>query len=105
MKTTLCVLFFLCLAASAFGQASVGGAGLSAEPVVVEFQSHASKASQTGMGISQDIMEQHTNVAAHGTRPLWEFATPSATVPLGDSARLLKKEHMSAKKAEVVWNN
>lgn len=57
------------------------------------------------MGQAQDIMEQSINVQAHGVRPLWEVATPAYIVPLGDSARLLKKEHMFAKKAEIVWNN
>ena len=50
-------------------------------------------------------METSINVQAHGVRPLWEVATPAYVVPLGDSARMLKKEHMSAKKAEIVWNN
>jgi hypothetical protein len=105
LKTTVCVLFFLCFAAAAFGQASVGGAGLSAEPVVYEFQSHTGRASQQEMGTHQDIMEQSTNVVAHGVRPLWEFATPAMVVPLGDSARVLRKEHLAAKKADIVWNN
>jgi len=57
------------------------------------------------LGRHQNIMEQSTNVQAHGVRPLWEVATPAYVVPLGDSARMLKKEHLSAKKAEIVWNN
>ncbi len=105
MKTTLLVLGLLCFAGAAFGQATVGGIGLSAEPVVYEFQSHAGHASQTDMGRHQNIMEQYTNVQAHGVRPLWEVATPAYVVPLGDSARMLRKEHMYAKKAEIVWNN
>ena len=105
MKTTLLVLSFLCFAGAAFGQAAAGGIGLSAEPVVYEFQSHAGHASQTDMGAPRNIMEQHNNVQAHGVRPLWEVATPAYVVPLGDSARMLKKEHMYAKKAEIVWNN
>jgi|GEM_PF-449460 hypothetical protein len=105
MKTTLLVLSFLCFAGAAFGQASVGGVGMSAEPVVYDFRSHAGHASQTELGRHQNIMEQSTSVQAHGVRPLWEVATPAYVVPLGDSARMLKKEHMYAKKAEIVWNN
>lgn len=105
MKITLLVLGLLCFAGAAFGQASAGGVGLSAEPVVYEFRSHAGHASQTEMGRHQDIMEQFNNVHAHGVRPLWEVATPAYVVPLGDSARMLRKEHLSAKKAEIVWNN
>lgn len=57
------------------------------------------------MGQAQDIMETSINVQAHGVRPLWEVAKPAYVTPLGDSARLLKQEHMSAKKAEIVWTN
>jgi hypothetical protein len=100
MKIALCVLGILCFAGVAFGQAgSAIGSGISAEPVVYEFRSHEGHAAQ------QDIMEQSMNVQAHGVRPLWEVATPAYVTPLGDSARLLRQEHMSAKKAEIVWNN
>lgn len=105
MKTALLVLGILLFAGAAFGQATVGAMGLNAEPIVYEFQSHPGHASQQEMGKHQDIMEQFTNVQAHGVRPLWEVATPAYVVPLGDSARMLKKEHMYAKKAEIVWNN
>jgi hypothetical protein len=106
MKIALCVLGLFCFAGAAFGQAVAGsGAGLSAEPIVYEFQSHAGHATQQGMGVQQDIMETSSNVQAHGVRPLWEVATPAYVTPLGDSARLLKQEHMSAKKAEIVWSN
>ena len=106
MKTTLCALGILCFAGMAFGQAgSATASGISAEPVVYEFQSHVGHASQQGMGQPQDIMEQSIHVQAHGVRPLWEVATLAHVVPLADSARLLRKEHLSAKKAEIVWNN
>jgi hypothetical protein len=105
MKVTLCALVLVFLAGAAFGQSGIATSGLSAEPVVYEFQSHAARASQTEMGQHQEIMEHFTNVSAHGVRPLWEVAKPAYVVPLGDSARMLRKEHMFAKKAEIVWNN
>jgi hypothetical protein len=106
MKITFCGLGILCFAGIAFGQAgSATSSGMSAEPVVYEFQSHTGHAAQQGMGQTQDIMEQSINVQAHGVRPLWEVAQPAYVAPLGDSARLLRKEHMSAKTAEIVWNN
>lgn len=106
MKIALCVLGVLCFAGAAFGQsAGAVTSGLSAEPVVYEFQTHSARASQQGMGERQDIMERSTNSQAHGVRPLWEVATPAYVVPLGDSARMLKQEHASARKAEIVWNN
>ena len=106
MKITFCVLGILCFAGMAFGQAgSATSSGISAEPVVYEFQSHVGHAMQQGMGQTQDIMETSINVSAHGVRPLWEVAKPAYVAPLGDSARLLRQEHMSAKKAEIVWTN
>src|ERR1700687_6475632 len=103
MKITFCVLGILGFAGMAFGQASSATAGgISAEPVVYEFQSHVGHAAQQGMGQAQDIMEQSINVQAHGVRPLWEVATPAYVVPLGDSARVLRKEHTYAKKAEII---
>lgn len=105
MKITLCVLGIVCFAGMAFGQASTAASGLSAEPQIYEFQSHTGHAAQQGMGQQQDIMEQSINVQAHGVRPLWEVAKPAYVVPLGDSARMLRKEHLLAKKAEIVWSN
>jgi hypothetical protein len=106
MKITFCVLGVLCFAGMAFGQASSAtSSGISAEPVVYEFQSHVGHAAQQGMGQAQDIMEQSINVQAHGVRPLWEVAKPAYAAPLGDSARLLRQEHRSAKKAEIVWTD
>ena len=104
MKTALLVLCFFG-ATVAFGQSAGGAGALSAEPVVIEFNSHAQHASYQGMGQEQTLFAQSSNAQAHGVRPLWEVAVPSQVTPLGDSARLLKKEHATAKKAEVVWNN
>jgi hypothetical protein len=105
MKTTVFVLCFLCATAAAFGQSVGGGSALSAEPVIVQFVSHPGRAYQQAMGPEQNLLGQTANVQAHGVRPLWEVAAPSYVVPLGDSARLLKQEHATAKKADIVWTN
>jgi hypothetical protein len=105
MKVTFCVLGILCFTGIAFGQAATTASGLSAEPTIYEFQSHVGHAAHQGMGQAQDIMETSINVQARGVRPLWEVVKPAYVAPLGDSARLLKQEHMSAKKAEIVWTN
>jgi hypothetical protein len=105
MKITFCVLGILCFAGMAFGQAATTANGLSAEPIIYEFQTHVGHAAQQGMGQAQDIMETSINVQAHGVRPLWEVAKPAYVAPLADSARMLRQEHMSAKKAEIVWTN
>ncbi len=73
--------------------------------MVYDFRSHAGHASQQSMGQEQNLFTTSGNVQAHGVRPLWEVAKPSYTMPLGDAARLLRKEHATAKKADIVWNN
>jgi hypothetical protein len=105
MKSILVALCLFCIAGAAFGQAAVTASGLSNEPVVYEFQSHAVHAAPQTMGQEQTLLIGSGNVQARGVRPLWEVVTPAYVTPLGDSARLLRKEHASAKKAEIVWNN
>jgi hypothetical protein len=104
MKTTLFVLCFFC-ATAAFAQTVSTGALLSAEPVMVQFTSHAGHASPQPMGMEQNLLGRSGSTSAHGERPLWEFGTTSQPVPLGDSARMLKKAHETAKKADIVWHN
>ena len=105
MKTTLFVLCLLLCATAAFGQNVGNGALLSNEPVIVEFTSHAGHASQQPMGKVQNLLGQSGTNSAHGERPLWEVVKPAPVTPLGDSARMLKKAHDAAKKADIVWNN
>ena len=104
MKTTLFVLCFFC-ATAAFAQNIGNGAMLSAEPVIPQFCSHAGHASEQPMGMEQNLLGQSRFTYAHGERPLWEVASPSQVTPLGDSARVLKKAHETAKKADIVWHN
>jgi hypothetical protein len=102
MKTAVFALCFLC-ATVALGQA---GAGLSSQVAVVAFESHDAVAAQHPMGTEKNLLETSVgNTWAHGERPLWEVAPVSHPTPLGDSARLLRQAHASAKKAEVFWNN
>ena len=104
MKTSVFVLCFLC-ATAAFGQSGGVGSALTATPSVLEFSSHEQLASQHPMGHEQNLLEASGYSWAQGERPLWEVAPVSHPTPLGDSARSLRKEHATAKKAEVVWNN
>ncbi len=104
MKTTLFALCFLC-ATAAVGQSSAGVSALNSQPQMLEFPSHAQHASQQPMGPGQDLREASGSTSARGERPLWEVAPASRPVPLGDTARTLRKEHAAAKKAEIVWNN
>ena len=103
MKTLLVMFCFLVPSAAL---AQVGAGVLSNEPAVISFNSHAAHASQQGMGTGQDVMERSSPLIAQGERPLWEVALPQATpVPLGDIARMLKKDQLAAKKATAVWEN
>jgi hypothetical protein len=104
MKTAVFALCFLG-ATLALGQAGAAGGGLSSQVSVFQIQSHEAEATQHSMGAEKNLLETSANTWAQGERPLWEVAPVSHPTPLGDSARLLRQEHASAKKAEFVWNN
>jgi hypothetical protein len=100
MKTTIFALCFLC-ATAAFGQTSY----LNSDAHMTEFSSHVEHAAQPGMAQSQNVMEQSSSFHGQGQRPLWEVQPAAHTIPLGDIARALRKEHAAAKKSTVVWEN
>lgn len=101
-KATLFVLCLLC-ATGALGQ-SVGGV-LSSEPQVFRVPDHALHAAQQRMATEQSLLESSSYTIVQGERPLWEFAPDPHAVPLGDIARMLKREHETAKKAYFVRND
>jgi len=96
-----CLVFFV--AGAAFGQ--VAASSISAQPTIVEFQTHDQHASQHDMGRTQNVMEESIDYVGHGERPLWEVAPPVHEVSLGEAARALKAEHAAAKKSKIVWTN
>jgi hypothetical protein len=104
MKTTLFVLCLFC-ATAVWGQSAVGASSLSYEPVVSWAPSHAQHASQQPMAHGQNLLESSGFNYARGERPLWEVAPLTVHVPLGDTARVLRKEHAAAQKATRVWTN
>jgi hypothetical protein len=99
MKTTIFALCFLC-ATAALGQTYLNN---DAHPT--EFSSHVEHASQPGMARSQNVMEQSSWFHGQGQRPLWEVQPAARTIPLGDIARAVRKEHTAAKKSTIVWEN
>jgi hypothetical protein len=103
MKTTLFVLCLIC-ATAALGQ-SVGASSISNQPQMVQFYSHPEHAAQLPMAQEQSLLIPSAYTHARGERPLWEFAPAWLDVPLGDTARLLRKEHAAAKKSDTVWVN
>jgi hypothetical protein len=108
MKTILFVSCFLC-ATVAVGQVVSGVSVLSNQPQMVQFTSNSQRASEQPMGLGQNLLGGSSGnswARAQGERPLWEVAPPAPpAVPLGDVARMLKKEHATAKKAQFVRND
>jgi len=98
MKTTLFVLFIFCTAA-AFGQAAV----LSNQPQVIQSPSHPLHADTHPMATETPLVGGGGYTYAQGERPLWEFGPVSQPTPLGDVARAYRKEKLTAKKAEIVF--
>ena len=105
MKTALFILCILCSTA-ALAQQSVAASALNSQPTVTQFQSHAQRASQRPLAQAQELREKSDYVYAQGERPLWEVHLPvPSLMPLGDVARMCRKEHAVAKKADVVWTD
>jgi hypothetical protein len=102
MKKTLLILCLLCTA-NAFGQ--IGASVISSEAQRFEVPSHEQHAFQQSIGEGKSLLITSSNVSGRGMRPLWELAPVKHEVPLGDTARMLKKQHDAAKKADIVWEN
>jgi hypothetical protein len=106
MKTALLVGCFLWTTV-ALGQ-SIGGA-ITAPSMTQPYQMtyHAEHASAQPMAQEQSLLAGSGTVTiGHGELPLWEVAPKEPpAVPLGDTARLLRKQHETAKKAQFVFEN
>jgi len=100
MKTAVFVFCFFCTTV-ALGQ-SAGGAMMVS---TVQMPDHPEHASQRAMGQEHSILEHSDFYYAQGERPLWEFQTLVHHAPLGDIARVLRQEHATAKKADIVLND
>jgi hypothetical protein len=79
---------------------------MSAEPQVIELPSHPRRATQQGLGFTENLRGESEFVSARGERPRWEVAPKKAPeIPLGDVARRLREQHESAKKSDTIWEN
>lgn len=106
MKTLLLASLLLFCTTAALGQASLTGSVLNNQPIVLQVPSHPQQAIQKPLAEGQSLLENTGYFHADGKRPLWEVAVPKpAPMPLGDVARILRKEHETAKKASVVMEN
>jgi hypothetical protein len=104
MKTTLFLLLFLC-ATAALGQQSFMAPALSNDAQPLQMNSHPARAVQHGLATIENLLSNSDYVYAQGERPLWELAPSSTEIPLGDVARILRQEHLTAKKADFVRND
>ena len=98
----VCLLIVL---GSVGAAAQIGGA-LSSEPQVYTVPSHPQHAMRQPLADEKTLLDSSPFVSAKGERPLWEVPQQVTYVmPLGDVARLLRKEHEAAKKAVLVKEN
>ena len=104
MRTAVLALCLLS-AVAAFGQVAGGGTILSNQPQVMRMGSHSEHASAQSLGREQSLLSKSGFAYGKGERPLWEVGTVPTSVPMGDVARTLRKEHESAPKAVVIWEN
>jgi hypothetical protein len=102
MKITLFVLFIAC-ASVAWGQ--LGAGVLSNQAQILQLPEHPEHATVHAMAPEQSLVggSPSTYTYAQGERPLWEFGPVSDPVPLGDVARAYRKEKLTAKKAEIIF--
>jgi|307.fasta_scaffold1011063_1 hypothetical protein len=103
MKTTF-FLFCVTLSSLAWGQ-TIGVSVLSGQPQPLHQSSHPEHASQASLASQQSLLGAGAYTSAKGERPLWEVAPPIQQKPLGDTARAVKKERKTAKKATFIREN
>ena len=98
MKTTLFALCLLC-ATAALGQSYPTMTPL-------QFGDHSYHASAQSLATPTDILGGSSVVIGHGEVPLADIPMPKIhETPLGDVAREVRKERLTAKKAQKVWES
>lgn len=102
MKTTLLVLATIFCSAAACAQTA---STASADVHPMQIMGHPAYASQGNMRTEHSLVGggASTYTYAQGERPLWEFGEVKPQIPLGDVARAVRNEKLTAKKAEVVF--
>ena len=101
MKTIFVALFVLC-AAAAFGQTA---GAISSQAQILEFPEHPEHAAPHALAQESPVvgLSADTYTSAHGERPLWEFGPVKEEPSLGDVARAYRKEKLTSKRAEFVF--
>lgn len=102
MKFTLLLVFFVLCAGMCFAQTAPV---LPNQVQIVEVPEHPLHAEQHAMAAERPLVGggPDTYTSAHGERPLWEFGPVSEEPSLGEVARAYRKEKLTAKKAELVF--
>jgi hypothetical protein len=103
-----CILTIICLFASlGHAQSIAGGGGSIQAPTGPTYSvpDHPMHADQGTSRPEVSLLGNNNITYAQGERPTWEFGPvgPPPT-PLGDVARAYRKEHVTAEKAAIVWN-
>jgi hypothetical protein len=101
MKKILFVLLLLS-ANAAFGQYVINH--VDSQPQIFSIPEHPAHASYAPMAGERSIVGGGTSYFGQGDRPASDFPQ-MASVPLGDMARELKKQHARVKKARIIWEN
>lgn len=99
--------FALCFfgTTNALGQSGLAVGALNNQAQMLQMPDHPEHASEHPLAQEQNLYTSANYAVATGERPLWEVAPKTKSTPLGDIARVFRKEHETAKKAVLVWNN
>lgn len=81
------------------------GSSISSQPTFTEFSEHTEHAALHAMASETPLVGGSANsyTYAQGEQPLWEFGHPSEAKPLGDLAREIRAQKVTAKKAEIIF--
>jgi len=101
LLVTLLLTFTFLAVPGALGQ-NVGSISSQVQPVYVP--DHPQHATQHAMAAEHSLVGSTEAYSyAQGERPLWEFGPFSEPTPLGDVAREVRKEKLTAKKATIIF--
>jgi len=99
MKTIVFALCMFCATAALAQSGAVYSSPL-------QFSGSTEHASFASMGQEHSLFSgSGAVVSARGEQPVGEVVPEKWEMPLGDAARIQRKEHASDKRSQVVWEN
>ena len=100
------LMSLLLLSVGAFGQCCQSTIGATLAPPAMgttwSAPDHSMHASRHSLAFEQDLKEIGGVTMAQGERPVWEVYHVEQ-ISLGDAARDYRKQHLTARKAQIVW--